>query len=91
MVDPILESKTHQKPRRKAQANYALVLLTLMIVIGCTSGFLSYGFGKRALKGVNPVPLGTKVPKIKSAQKSAPTSSLNPEPELRVGSKPRSS
>jgi len=89
MADPILESKTHQKPRRKAQANYALVLLTLMIVIGCTSGFLSYGFGKRALKGVNPVPLGTKVPKIKAAQKS--TSSLNLEPELRVGSKPRSS
>ncbi len=71
MAQPILHDPDYQKPEGKSQANYALILLTLMIVIGCASGLLSYGFGKRALKGVNSVPLGTKVPKIKPTPKNS--------------------
>jgi hypothetical protein len=40
------------------------ILLILMLVIGCVSGFLSYGFGQKALKGVNPIPLGVKMPRL---------------------------
>lgn len=52
-----------KKPKAKSQVSYTFVLLVLMLAIACISGVVAFVFGQQALQGVNPIPLGGKLPK----------------------------
>jgi hypothetical protein len=52
-----------KKSKTKSQVSYTFVLLTLMLAIACISGVVAFVFGQQALQGVNPIPLGGKLPK----------------------------
>ena len=64
-TDPQERSATRRKRKSKAksQVSYSLVLLSLMLIVGCISGLVAFTFGQQALQGVNPIPLGGKLPR----------------------------
>jgi len=56
-----------------------------MIVVGSVAGMLSYTFGKQALEGVNPSPMGVKLPKFSPPPK--PKDSTKPSPQSSIDGK----
>ncbi len=51
-----------RKSKAKSQVSYSFVLLSLMLIVGCISGLVAFTLGQQALQGVNPIPLGGKLP-----------------------------
>jgi hypothetical protein len=72
-----------KSPTKKVKLNFSVVLLFSMVVVGIISGLVAYNFGKQALEGVNPAPVGVKLPKsspIPQPQESAkPTPTTSPQ------------
>jgi cytoskeletal protein RodZ len=64
-TDPQERSANRRKRKSKAKnkVSYSFVLLSLMLIVGCISGLVAFVFGQQALQGVNPVPLGGKLPR----------------------------
>jgi hypothetical protein len=63
-TDPQERSAKRRKRQSKAKSrvSYSFVLLSLMLVVGCISGLVTFVLGQKALQGVNPIPLGGKLP-----------------------------
>ncbi|MDX2255993.1 MAG: hypothetical protein NW214_10785 [Pseudanabaenaceae cyanobacterium bins.39] len=51
-----------------------------MVVVGIISGIAAYSFGKQALEGVNPAPVGVKLPKSSPISKPQEPSNQSPKP-----------
>jgi cytoskeletal protein RodZ len=63
-TDPQERSAKRRKRQSKAKSrvSYSFVLLSLMLIVGCISGLVTFVLGQKALQGVNPIPLGGKLP-----------------------------
>jgi hypothetical protein len=63
-TDPRERSAKRRKKQSKAKSrvSYSFVLLSLMLFVGCISGLVAFVLGQQALQGVNPIPLGGKLP-----------------------------
>jgi len=64
---------------RKFRLSYSLVLLFAMLIVGSVAGVIAFGFGKRALEGVNSAPAGVKIPNVSPAPKSKESPSGKPD------------
>jgi hypothetical protein len=52
-----------KRSKAKSQVSYSFVMLSLMLILACISGFVAFMFGQQALQGVNQIPLGGKLPR----------------------------
>ncbi|WP_019500631.1 hypothetical protein [Pseudanabaena sp. PCC 6802] len=79
-----------KKPKAKGQISYTFVLLILMLAIACISGVVAFVFGQQALQGVNPIPLGGKLPR-QIASPDKPTAKPTSKPTSKPANTDKSS
>jgi hypothetical protein len=77
--DKVLKRSKAQK--RKGGNSYTRILLLLMLTAFIAGGLYAFGFGKKALQGVNPVPQGVKLPKLPPPPTLSPTPSTKKKPD----------
>jgi hypothetical protein len=73
------DRREKKKLKAKRPVSYTFVLLSLMLATACISGVVAFVFGQQALQGVNPIPLGGKLPK-QIAAPDKPTTKSTPKP-----------